>query len=341
MSRLILHIGTHKTATTAIQHALFENRHKLLQRGVWYPTYELIGHCPHYAHLGMVNALAGAHQTFTAKEAEEFFNVVVKRAHDFDATLISAEPFYRHIASEKGPTSLTHDEYWKSRQEYIKRLGTMFGDAEITVVFRRQADYAESLYQEHIKVTQYSRGFKRFLKQFWFHFDYFNQVKAWGKTFKTLHALRFDDLICGGDPAKALFEKLGINANGLIPATHRNASMALDAVIVKRILNTNVTVTKKQLRALEKFFEQLPDDLMNKNLRRCFFSKSAELKAFQANYDDDNERLKSLFMPNHPSELPLFEPINPDGRAYGDQLDPSVLKVIIELAIKTDQQNNN
>ena len=36
--RRILHIGTHKTATTSLQTALYNNRHSLAEQGVIYPN---------------------------------------------------------------------------------------------------------------------------------------------------------------------------------------------------------------------------------------------------------------------------------------------------------------
>ena len=68
MGRLIVHIGTHKTATTSLQRHLARNREALAARGIWYPDYGLIGHEPHYAHLGIVNALAGQHEKFSVAE---------------------------------------------------------------------------------------------------------------------------------------------------------------------------------------------------------------------------------------------------------------------------------
>jgi hypothetical protein len=223
MGRIILHIGTHKTATTTIQHTLFENRETLLQRGVWYPSYEIIGHSPHYAHLGMVNALSGRHSSFSRADAEHFFRVVKERSQNFETTVISAEPFYRHVESETSPRQLSHSNYWKCRNLYIERIADLIGAAEIAVVFRRQADYAESLYQEQVKVTHYIHTFEIFLRRFWFHFDYLKQAKAWSRHFSTLRAFRFDDLVAEADPAGTFLSGLGIDASELIPGKHHNS----------------------------------------------------------------------------------------------------------------------
>jgi len=82
MSRLIVHIGTHKTATTSLQRHLARNLEALAARDIWYPDYGLIGRGSHYAPLGIVNALAGQHETFGIADAWAFFRAVTARVQD-------------------------------------------------------------------------------------------------------------------------------------------------------------------------------------------------------------------------------------------------------------------
>jgi len=44
---LIVHIGSHKTGTTAIQRFAASHRATLRERGLWYPSYEEIGRPEH------------------------------------------------------------------------------------------------------------------------------------------------------------------------------------------------------------------------------------------------------------------------------------------------------
>src|SRR5918995_1398619 len=117
MGRLIVHIGTHKTATTTIQRHLARNRRALAARGIWYPSYDLIGKPRHYAHLGIVNAFSAQHAKLTRADAE---------------------PFYRHVTYLR-PNEVPGDAetYWRQREQYVEHVRALFAGAspEIAVVF--------------------------------------------------------------------------------------------------------------------------------------------------------------------------------------------------------------
>ncbi|MEQ9009390.1 MAG: hypothetical protein RLP12_16020, partial [Ekhidna sp.] len=121
MSEIVIHIGTHKTGTTAIQSFFHQNRKALGDTGFWYPGYNLIDKKNHPAHLGMANALVNEHKRFSQKDAEDFFKLVAKKSKSYDYTFISAEPLYRHYLNS-GNFSAHQDKqaYWESRELFIK-----------------------------------------------------------------------------------------------------------------------------------------------------------------------------------------------------------------------------
>ena len=251
MSRLIVHIGTHKTATTTLQRHMARNRDALAARGIWYPDYSNIGKGSHYAHLGIVNALSEQHDKFSVEDATRFFADVVARAPDHDVTILSAEPFYRHIAyPEGGGIPRDPDRYWRLRHDYIARVRELFGaaDPEIVVVFRRQVDYAPSLYQEHVKTTRYIRDFATWRREFWYHFDYLGQARAWAEAFGGISPLRFEDLVGGGDPVARFGAHLGLDLSGPEQVKQQNVSMHPDMVVLKRLLH-GTKIDKDILRA--------------------------------------------------------------------------------------------
>lgn len=90
------------------------------------------------------------------------------------------------------------------------RFRSLIGPAEIAIVIRQQDQFAESMYQEQIKVTRHSLEFAEFLEKFWFHFDYTAQIKAWKKHFSTIHIIPFDR-IKGDDIAGRFLQHIGIN----------------------------------------------------------------------------------------------------------------------------------
>lgn len=339
MGRLILHIGTHKTATTTLQRHLARNREALAARGIWYPDYGLIGRGAHYAHLGIVNALSGQHEKFSVEDATRFFRAVVARVPDQDATILSAEPFYRHIAYAKGRAVPADPErYWPLRAAYIARVRALFEGhaAEVVVVFRRQADYAHSLYQEQVKTTRYREDFRAFRRQFWYHFDYLGQARAWADGFGGLKPLRFEDLVAGGDPVANFGAHLGLDLGGPETVAQQNVALHPDAVVLKRLLHA----TKADKDAIREDIEAVLNGPLSRRIRkfrnRSLYADEADLKSFQAGFEAANAALGRAFFPDLP-DGPLFRPDFPDNLRFGDALHPHFLSMMLQGLKRTPQ----
>lgn len=331
MGRLFLHIGTHKTATTSIQHYLFENRAELRRRGILYPDYELIGRRPHYAHLGIVNALSGQHDSLSPADARRFFAEVRHQARDFEVTIISAEPLYRHVAGdEPAPAIRDAAAYWAARHTYIRLLRDLLGDAEIVVVFRRQAEYAQSLYQEHIKVTGYQKNFKKFLSEFWFHFCYLQQLESWKRFFPKMRLTTFEELVAGGAPAESFARWLELPVADLPPARRINTSWPTDAVILKRLTNGSSGSRKMLQRQIDRLLAGLDPAQLAPFKHRSFFADAAAMRAFQAQFDADNARLKHRFKLTKMRCSSIFPAAMPDALNYGDKLNADFLAMILK-----------
>lgn len=337
MSRLIIHIGTHKTATTTLQRHLARNRDALAARGIWYPNYDLIDKGSHYAHLGIVNALSEQHDKFSAEDAERFFAAVTERCGDHAATILSAEPFYRHITyPEDGGIPRNPDRYWRLRRSYIERIRALFGAAnpEIVVVFRRQIDYAPSLYQEHIKTTRYIRDFAAFRRQFWYHFDYLGQARVWAAAFDTVRPMLFEDLVAEGDPVANFGECLGLDLSGPETVKQHNIAMHPDMVVLKRHLH-GTKINKDTLRAdLEAAAAGPLQARLRKFKNRSLYADAADLKAFHCSFTRDNEYLAREFFPDRPASAPLFRSDLPEGLRYGDNLNPYFLNILVKELIE-------
>lgn len=334
MSRLIIHIGTHKTATTTLQRHLARNRAALAGRGIWYPDYSLIGKTGHYAHLGIVNAFSAQHPKLSRQDAERFFAAVTERSRDYDATIISAEPFYRHIVyPARNAIPADHDLYWRQRDRYITRVRQLFGDrpAEIVVVFRRQADYAHSLYQEQVKVTRYRKGFAAFRREFWYHFDYLRQARAWARQFDGLAPLRFEDLVAGRDPIGRFAAHLGLDLSGPNPVDQQNVSLPPDVVAIKRILNATQLDGDEIDEDVEALLSGPLGSKLSRHGARSLYQSRDEMLAFQASFAEANATLLREFFPGLPADAPIFDDRFPHDCAYGDRIDPALMHEMIKL----------
>ena len=93
MSRLILHIGTHKTGTTTIQDTLWHNAAKLARHGVEYPKLPY----PHCGHHGLIAESVGLSDTYRLKKGGfAHLKKLAEKFADSDRDLIlSSEEFSR------------------------------------------------------------------------------------------------------------------------------------------------------------------------------------------------------------------------------------------------------
>ena len=334
MSRLVLHIGTHKTATTSIQKFLRFNSQALAERGVFYPDYTLVNKSTHYAHLGMVNGLSGRHRNFSREVAERFFKKVLERVSDYDTTIISAEPFYRHVDNSPNEDPYYEpNEYWPLRAGYINKVRDLFGDCEVVVVFRRQADYAQSLYQEHVKVTRYMGNFRQFLKDFWFHFAFAEQAEQWRSYFPKTRAISFDFLREADDTVLEFCRLLDLPIDDLEMPPRANEGMLMDLVILKRILH-RTTIDKDLLRRrLEDLSTELPNELIDYMKKRSFFSSVKDMRSFQGQFDHENDRLRAFLAHDIYSNASVFSTEFNSDLNFGDRVKPPFLLELLELGL--------
>lgn len=334
MNRLIIHIGTHKTGTTTIQKTLSASRGRLNARGINYPDYSSIGHRSHYAHIGVANALAAEHPTITKAMAEQFFRAHRVREEAEGVTVISAESLYRHFLTEAGvPTRAPKPaDYWPCRFRFIEYLRSLTGPAEIAIVLRRQCDFAESMYQEHVKVTRYGDSFEKFTRDYWYHFVYSEQIEAWQRYFDKVHIIKLSD-IAGDDIARKFLRRLSLKPGRLHPTEMANVGLGKDAVILKRLLN-GTNLPRERLDALMKLVQECEAAGSNREVR-SFFKNAEDRRAFQARFAEGNARLAKLI---GEEEKPLFEPLKKVELAaarYGDDIDQSQFPSLLANLLST------
>ncbi|TFL17109.1 hypothetical protein [Jannaschia formosa] len=334
---LVLHVGTHKTATTSVQTFLRRNAPALSKRGLWYPDYRLIDRPSHYAHIGAVNGLAGRDRNIDPATARRFFEAVRDRAAKRPLTVISAESFWRHLdipAEAQPPTD--PEAYWAARRSWIAGLRDLVGPARILVTLRRQDGYAASLYQEHVKATRYRGDFAAFRAEHWWHFDYLGQLRAWAEVFPDPLVLGFDALRASGDVAGAFCAALGVEAGDLPRPPRRNEGLLPDLVVLKRALNGTEHgrgALRERVEALE---AAVPPETRATLARRSLWTSAAEAEAFRQGFAADNAALEAAFTGGVAlfSDAPADDPAAP-ALAYGDALSPTALDWLSRAALES------
>lgn len=299
----------------------------LLQQGVLYPDYTMMGLGKHYAHIGMANALAGQHQKFTAQDAETFFAKSRRFSNSMAVTLFSAEPFFRQVLSKTAPQNMkSPEEYWAARDKYIGRFRNIIGPAEIVLVVRRQDDFAESMYQEQIKVTKFSKNFQTYLKNFWFHFNYAEQADAWAKYFHEVKIIPFQK-IKGQNITQKFLSLADISVTNIRDGQKQNVGIPQDGVILKRAANS-LRLPQTTLELLlecilsEKFRDALPRE------KRSFFASGAHRDEFYQQHALENARLAERAGLTVDE---LFGPARANNLIFGDAVTQETLEGMMRI----------
>lgn len=222
-SRLILHIGTHKTGTSALQSALDGARPRLLERGLLYPDTrrppwpELPKHCSVY------HAAASSDAALQARERDALLT-------EFDAC-----GAHTLLISEEGLS-----EPDEKIPAFFAPLAERF-DIEVICLLRRQDLFVEALFNQFVRET--ARREPRPLLTFArsramrIRLDYHALLSRWAAIGARVHALDFDGPAVRGPGLMAAFEAT-IGGEPLhLPEGRANASPDMRLALLLNRLN--------------------------------------------------------------------------------------------------------
>lgn len=180
MKRIILHIGTEKTATTSLQSFFASNHQKLSAAGIWYPCDESLDYCHRSAHFPLAAAFMEDTPDFVARN--KYFEpgaLFEKLFRDFDkrpehTLLLSAEHFSSRC----------------SRPERNEQLGNILRDRDVKILvyLRPQHEMLVSSYSTFLE-----SGGKKTLedvsRQMWLrpqalYFNHLVMVQRWLENFR-------------------------------------------------------------------------------------------------------------------------------------------------------------
>ena len=134
--RLLLHVGTPKTGTTALQRWLQGNRTHLVNHGFLYPVHGTDGEAP--KHQWLINALRQSDGAMVSEAAAEIAAEMGDLAQPIHTVILSTEGLFNHFAS------------------YFSAHGACFGELagecrlEVVACFRDPIDYACSRYRQNL-----------------------------------------------------------------------------------------------------------------------------------------------------------------------------------------------
>ncbi len=155
---LILHIGTHKTGTSALQDVLVHNAELLDASGVHYIKAGLSGR---RAHHNLSWSLRG------------MFDLAPSVWDEVRAELGASQSRTNIISSEA---------FWFTDPALVRAELQSVADVQVVVYLRRQDKYLQSLYKQTVKGGR-RMAFPQWREQFGFRGDYAKVIDQWGAQF--------------------------------------------------------------------------------------------------------------------------------------------------------------
>jgi hypothetical protein len=260
--KLLLHIGTHKTATTSIQHFCTLNRSALRERGYFYPRNNKSAYVANF----LASHLAYGREAEVARYLRKARKDAARAG--CHTVVISAESFYAMTSSFVDIPGRSRDDYWANEQRLIENLRSCCNDFEVKILsyLRPQDEFASSLYNQLIKnVVGIDYDYESFIKHMHSMFDYDRQFSRWEKTFgaERVHLRNF---LTHQDRIIEDFCEAGLGGEYLRDAAARqffsNTRLTRDVLEVKRIFNRtrpDRSLAYVAARAFSTISDDMPD----------------------------------------------------------------------------------
>jgi hypothetical protein len=338
--QLLLHIGTFKTGTTALQDALAGQSPTLMNNGVLYHGWKDDGLNRNHSFLAalLVNESGRA-------PVARFFADLARECQKLGANkaVVSAEGFYAlefvDDTNWKVKPPLEPEAFQRSRKEYIERLRDCIGggfDTKVVVYLRRQDYFLNSLHNQLVKdVFGYTGTMEEFAKDWGVLADYGLMLDLWAEAFgakalavKIYETQRSPDIVPGffadmlGLPAPAA------DTHSAPRSSRGNHALPPDLLEYKRILN-------RMFGGLD--FEEkrkLRDALMRlaggEDRGSKMLMPAAERRALLARYEKSDRRVAERYLG---STGPLFKEPPPQPDASRGALPGLSVEKAVEIGV--------
>jgi hypothetical protein len=236
--KIVLHIGTHKTGTSALQSFCGLNRKTLLARGVLFPRQA--------SRSNSFNILPARIAFGKVDEVRRFFSATVREARraNVGTVLISSESFYAMTGFFYCLYNRPCGDYWEHERRCVEAVRTCLPEhveCSLYCYVRRQDRFLESLYNQCVKHWPgFDGDITAFLGRVREAMDYARHFDIWRKAFgdNALHVRSYEPA------ADRLLEdflawSLGISElKDFVPLGQRvNERLSRDLLEYKRILN--------------------------------------------------------------------------------------------------------
>lgn len=280
MGKLYLHIGTHKTGTSAIQSFLYRQEKELLEKD----RLMMLKKVPNTFHTGIRECSADS-EKFLA-DYKDFFHSQMKD--------ISLDYFYSNEELSGDPS--THYKNKRYIFNVLKQAVPADFDVEIIVVFRRQDAYLQSMFTQY-KHHGGNLGFRDFFKsEYVEELNWLNFIEEIKEVFGeqvVLHVLPYEpSLLQSQSILQLVGNKLNINFfkdTKKLPDT--NVGFSENALKLNDRLADSLDSPFKSM-VLSKILQDVDNKGVGKEYSYLSYDAKMELLSF---YDESNKKLSEKY----------------------------------------------
>ncbi|MBV0892630.1 hypothetical protein KTN05_12305 [Paracoccus sp. Z118] len=292
MSRIVIHIGTHKTATTHLQDTFHKNRALLLTQGVTFPA---IGHTN--GQHGLVSSWIPMPEPYGLQNPQGAWDDLIRDHADKPGTVfISSEEFSRLAPRQVNMAQL-------------RRMLAPFDEVRVLCTLRNQASFLQSVYQQ-ISVERNPGAWEPFYRRALQtkrvdglaldYNDLYDHLLA-GFPPEEIRFISFDSAIKGdggiiGAYLRAL--ELSLRADDLEPFSERLSNVSDDALatlVANMVADANVARP-----GLVAWMRQALDQSLGAERPRSTVYNRVEVEEMGSSFSPLNERLARRLQANQP-----------------------------------------
>lgn len=308
---IFLHIGTHKTGTTAIQHHLGRNADFYASQGLWFPREaELLrGGRATVHHLNIARSLdcSNKPRPYSEAQLQEMAKALTTKAKNYSHTVVSAEAFWR-IGFGRIDEYKDSDQMWRRKAISIERIRRLLGsqaDVEIICTLRERASFLQRFYSELILATTYRKSIHKFLRSFEYLADYQRQLMAWQQHFP-VRTLSYESMCDQQDITTSFIQALSgpiAHPPDIVEQKkHFNLGHPIPCVLFKRYLNGMEGLPREQLNRMynkgRRRFAKIGDSSPASSLKPInSWLTPKEIFTLQRRFQTDDDQIRKHFCP--------------------------------------------
>ncbi|MAF68375.1 MAG: hypothetical protein CMH25_03410 [Micavibrio sp.] len=296
MVALILHIGSHKTATTSLQHFCTKNTAALQAEGFYYPSPQNSAYTHNYLAANLVFDRMRDTRDYLDKarlyaEKNNLHSVVLSGESFFAMTCFFLDFYDR---------KRLHDDYFENELFYINAFKDMvadFTEVKIIAYLRPQDSFAGSLYNQLVKATNGTTlRYQDCLDKIKNCFNYKGHMDLWAKAFgqKNVQVFNFDT--CKSDILRHFCDN-ALNSKCYKHATNKeflaNTRLNRDVLEAKRIFNY-VTPDPALAYVSMRVFKALDNNYPDEKGWQIFTPLSFQVNFF-SQFDTGNKQMAKAY----------------------------------------------